>query len=156
MSDDGADLGVSADRALETILGGAPQPERRRTPDEMRAEILACEGPSDYDGTSRWVARLILEAIAAEPELTTAPCETVYDWDVIKADPRYANATGSEGVEVMSEYVVSRSLYDLLKDRGVPLAELGLTGFMWGWAFNAARYCLGLPPEPNPAIVTLG
>lgn len=155
MSDDGADLGVSADRALQTILGGAPQPTRRRTPEEMRAEILACEGPSDYDGTSRWVARLILDAIEKEPALMMAPCETVYDWDAIKADPRYANATGSEGVEVLREHVVSISLYDLMKDRGISLAELGLTGFMWGWAFNAARYCLGLPSEPNPAIVTL-
>jgi len=30
-----------------------------------------------------------------------------------------------------------------------------LTGFLWGWAVNAARYCLALPPVINPAIMTI-
>jgi hypothetical protein len=32
----------------------------------------------------------------------------------------------------------------------------GMTGFMWGWAFNAARRICELPPAANPAIVTIG
>jgi hypothetical protein len=40
-------------------------------------------------------------------------------------------------------------------DRASALSDLGLTGFMWGWAVNAARYSLELPLEPNPAIVVL-
>ena len=31
-----------------------------------------------------------------------------------------------------------------------------LTGFMFGWAFNAVRYILGSPPDRNPAIMTIG
>ena len=31
-----------------------------------------------------------------------------------------------------------------------------LTGFMWGWAYNAAARVLGLNAQPNPAIVEIG
>lgn len=55
----------------------------------------------------------------------------------------------------MKEHVLHRSLYDELKDRGVAIDALDLTGFMWGWAANAARYCVELPPAPNPAIMEI-
>jgi hypothetical protein len=35
------------------------------------------------------------------------------------------------------------------------LGALGITGFQWGWAVNAARFAESLPPEPNPAIITV-
>ncbi|MCU1489708.1 MAG: hypothetical protein JWM85_1113 [Acidimicrobiaceae bacterium] len=41
-------------------------------------------------------------------------------------------------------------LYTVLRES---LAPLQLTGFMWGWALNAARACCELEPVPNPAIV---
>lgn len=39
---------------------------------------------------------------------------------------------------------------------GVELDDLGLSGFMYGWAVNAVRQMCGLRPGGNPAIVTLG
>lgn len=39
---------------------------------------------------------------------------------------------------------------------GVDLDDLGLSGFMYGWALNAVRQMLGKPAGPNPAIITLG
>jgi hypothetical protein len=45
--------------------------------------------------------------------------------------------------------------YQAMKDSGIPLSNLGLTGFQWGWAVNAARRCLELEPIPNPAILTI-
>ncbi len=40
--------------------------------------------------------------------------------------------------------------------KGVDTKDLGLSGFQYGWAVNAVRQMLGIPPGPNPAIVTLG
>jgi hypothetical protein len=40
-----------------------------------------------------------------------------------------------------------------MKDEGVDLGALGLTGFQWGWAVNAARYALSELPVANPAIL---
>lgn len=55
------------------------------------------------------------------------------------------------------KYVKVRDgLYDVMKAEGIDLAELELTGFMWGWAVNAARKVLGDGPVPNPAIVEIG
>src|SRR3974390_691395 len=110
---DGAHLGVSADRALETILGGAPQPERTRPPAELRAELEACQGPSDYDGTSRWAAKMILAEFDRDPSLVEYPIETEYDWPAIEAIDGWT-------IETMRAHVVRRSLYDELKGRGVP------------------------------------
>jgi hypothetical protein len=45
--------------------------------------------------------------------------------------------------------------YQDMKAAGIPLADLGLTGFQWGWAVNAARRCLELEPVDNPAILTI-
>lgn len=36
---------------------------------------------------------------------------------------------------------------------GVSLDELDLSGFMFGWAINAARRCVELPEIANPAII---
>jgi len=33
--------------------------------------------------------------------------------------------------------------------------DLDFTGFMVGWAENAARYCLNLPEKKNPAIMEI-
>lgn len=30
-----------------------------------------------------------------------------------------------------------------------------VTGFQWGWALNACKYVLGLPPVPNPSLATI-
>lgn len=39
---------------------------------------------------------------------------------------------------------------------GCDVSDLGLSGFMWGWALNAVRQMLGHSPGANPAILTLG
>jgi hypothetical protein len=147
-------MGVSARRALDTVLGRADQPDdsERRDPDEMREWLLSApgepfgDGGDGYEAGARYAARLILEAFLADPVLASAPTETQYDWD---ADPDH----GSQGMR--AEYVKAVGLYELLKDRGVPLADLGLTVFQWGWAMNAARYCVELPAAPNPAIIDI-
>ena len=155
---DGAHQGVSAKRALDTILGGAEQPgdDEQRNPDEMRVWLLAADGPPFADGgegyehAARYAGRLFLEAFLADPSLTTAPIDTLYDWE---GDPDH----GTRGMK--PEFVRKLDLSARL-DREYPdvrekLRGLGLSGFQWGWAVNAARYCVELGPEPNPAIIEL-
>jgi hypothetical protein len=129
MSNDGAKQGVGAERALHTILGGAPEPGdgERETVGQMRARILAAPINSDsYDGTATACARLILEAVATG----ATPLEPERDlYDRLKAF-----------------YSGNVAAMDVLQ---------GLTLFMWGWAHNAARRCLDAPSVPNPAIMEL-
>lgn len=144
---DGAHIGVGAGRALDTILGGAEQPddEERQTAEEMRAEIMALtENPNTYDGTAKWTAKFILDWLLANPGRAQEPTETVYDWN---GDPDH----GADGMK--PEFTKAVGWYDLMKRDGVDLADLGLSGFMWGWAVNAARRCLELPAVANPAII---
>lgn len=66
-----------------------------------------------------------------------------------------------EGADV-SEYrykvVLNVNLYDVVKQLHPEYQPLfdDLTGFMWGWAVNAARHILKLGAVPNPAIITVG
>lgn len=144
---DGAHIGVGADRALETILGDAPQPtdEECQTADEMRAEILACtEDPHTYGGTATFMANRILNWLLANPARAQEPPEVDYDWD---GDPD----RGADGCK--PEFVRAPGWTTLMKADGVWPDGIDLTGFMWGWAVNAARRCLELPPIANPAII---
>ncbi len=157
---DGAHQGVSARRALDTILGGAEQPaeDEQRNPDEMRRWLLAAPGPpfeddgDGYEACARWAARRVLEAFLADPQLASTPIETVFDWPTIRGE---SERTGRDPSQLMGEHTVAVGLYDVLKARGVDLGELGLSGFQWGWAANAARYCVELGPQPNPAIIEM-
>lgn len=156
MSDDGAQMGVSAERALGTILGGDPQPndEECMTADEMRAMSLAAPfDADDYGGAANAVARVILEAFLQYPPLVQIPTETPY-----LHDERGQLVMVNDGMQLVP---IGLGLYDVLKglvasDRERREVFSGITGFQWGWAVNAARRCVELPEVPNPAIMTIG
>jgi len=125
---DGAHLGVSAERALATILGGEPSPTKDECmSDEEFAEWIRSApeklGDFDYSEASRWLARYYLLALE-----DGCKAKDAWDvWDVIKAKlPKVAKEEAGE-----------------------------MTGFMHGWAHNAARKILAMPPASNPAILTI-
>jgi hypothetical protein len=150
---DGASQGIKPERALKTILGGEPAPDdgegMSRT--QMRDAILAVDPAKkaeSYDEAAMQAARLIYDFVTEDPfERRKIPAETEYDWD---GDPDH----GAKGRK--PEYVKALGLYDVMKDHGIDLASLGLSGFQWGWAVNAARYALAELPVPNPAIIEVG
>lgn len=122
---DGAQMGIGAERALETILGGKPAPEsaERMTTAQLRDMLLSAEpDPQTYNDCANYCGRLFLEFLLAHP-----------------------GAGGDSADE----------LYAATKAAGAPLKELGLTGFQVGWAANAARACVELPAVPNPAIMVI-
>ncbi len=144
---DGAQQGIGAKRALDTILGGEPAPtkEEGMSREEMERAIMAVSTPpADYNDMALFTAKFILTTLRAHPEIARAPVDTVYDWDhVVEGHPTIARKGWVE-------------LFEEMDPAGYNAAVEGITGFMWGWACNAARYVLDLPEVPNPAIITIG
>lgn len=151
---DGANIGVGAARALETVIGGKPQPgPDERVDDETfeRRIRRASLAPTDYDGAGLACARIVLEYLEHNPGDIGVPIEDVLDWTRWKADGM---------PNELAPYRLAQGLYDRIKERdperGEQLVSLGLTGFLWGWGFNAARKVMKQPTEPNPAILEIG
>lgn len=146
MSVDGADIGVTAEDGMKAAIGGE-QPEKSLDPIEFEAYIMAQTGPSDYSGTAAYMAKLILVHLRAHPEDTRIPTERQYN-EIRGSDGHLASLERREDVrnlsDVMDTYPEWRTAID------------GATGFMWGWAVNAARRCCELPSVANPAIITIG
>lgn len=145
MSQDGAHLGVSAFEAVQKVIGDR-DPTTYRDPVEMRAYLESFDiagEPDSYEKCAGIAGHMILDFLLADPHRAQIPTENVYEVD-------------TNGTYVQPMNVVRWGLYEVMKGEGIDLQRLGLTGFQWGWAVNAARYCVELPPMPNPAIVTIG
>lgn len=143
MSDDGAQLGYGAEDAMKAVIGGE-QPTKVTSAGEMGARIMALTEDTyehTYDGTADWTANRIISWLMQDPQRAQSPTENVYG---VRDD----GTTDYETIAVPG-------WYDRMKDDGFDLSELGLSGFMWGWAVNAARRMMELPEVSNPAIVSL-
>jgi hypothetical protein len=134
------------------IAGDGRLPEPEMTPETMAAYLLGPEGTIEdfYSDSARRCGRFILTCVRAHPELQDAPTETVYDWAT------WRESGGPNRNEMPP--VLQRGWSDLLKEidpEGYRAAVAEITGFQWGWAANAARFALNLPPVANPAIVEI-
>ena len=146
---DGAHLNIDAEGAMMTIVGGkeAPTP---MTDEEFESMIrnASTEGDLDYGTMCNATARLILEAYEKHPQLQDMTDEREYlrnpDGKVDWGNPISTNTTLTD---------VINKIHDKDSD-GYKNVLSDLTGFMWGWAVNAARKILNLGPLPNPALMT--
>lgn len=156
MSADGAHLGVGAERALETILGGKESPgeDERESPQHVAARVLAAAerggDPHGYGDCADMVAGMVLMFWQAHPEAAEWPLDPPYHYE--KDGVRYDHWI--EGGKLVDDGPDLSKAVDAFTEG--KLSALGITGFQWGWAVNAARYALGKPPEQNPAIITIG
>jgi hypothetical protein len=160
MSDDGADLGIGAESALKVVLGGEPQEEQvTRTPAELRAMIEAVPvesrfyRPSGYGDGANATAKIVLHFLERHPECALMPAESAREWP--KKDDGTTDWNGTPTVTQEGIYDAIKRLEPETYERHREHVFSELTGFMWGWAVNAAKYCLDLPPVPNPAIVEI-
>jgi hypothetical protein len=154
MSGDGAHLGVNAKRALDTILGGKPSPaaDEQMDAETFRNWILTADREDSYGEKARLCARYLLEYLTAHPEHSQLPLDNTYDYDRAQAElGRWPNGLGE-----MERFRSADGVWDYAAATHPKLREMDLTGFMVGWAFNAARRCLEIPPAPNPALLTIG
>ena len=123
---DGAHLGVTAEWALATILGGEPSPaeDERMTDGEFAEWVRSAPEDfkdADYSEASRRLARYFL--LVLEDGFEGGTWEA---WETAK----------ERWPDVINE-------------------DCDFTGFMCGWAFNAARKVFGMPPAQNPALLTI-
>lgn len=166
MSDDGANLGVSADRALATVLGGKEQPteEEHRDPKQMEEYLLSAggeiggyeEGGSGYGDAARLLGRYILEFMLRHPGSGLLPASPEFDTE----HPEYRQwlHVGGPYPQAALKQQDFGSFWKETEPENYREAmdKIGPSGFQFGWALNAARYCCELPPVPNPAILTIG
>lgn len=163
---DGANLGVDAGRALKTILGGEPEPaEAERVSMEalekrIRSRALPGEGvkpweavgEDGYSVASEVIAHCFLVLADEDPSLLTRQeFYTEADFKHHEGEDWWQNLVGRPKE-------ASEACWRAFTERWPNGDEWigGATGFMVGWAFNAARSIKGQPPAPNPAIVTIG
>ena len=145
---DGAHLNIGVEDAAKAIIGGQEQPEPIT---DEQFESMIWNAPIHenlgYNGGGNAMARIILEAYEKYPELQDLADEYVYLGDTLMTD---------------NPIVLNVTLYDVLKklhDTNSPeykFVMVELTGFMFGWALNAARKIRGLSPMQNPALMVLG
>lgn len=161
MSDDGADLGMTCEDGMHGALGDESVNEEatRRTPAEMLAEIQADQG-NTYSGCANRAALAILDLFKTEPEAV--------GWPATPEGAFHVKATGelathqqlqSLSFDDMEFRPTGPDLYETVKAQRPDLYDdvfSQMTGFQWGWAVNAAKYIVGAPPVPNPAIMTIG
>jgi hypothetical protein len=145
---DGSQQGIEAERALKTILGGDPAPkeDEERSPAWWLKRLKEKnDDVNGYEAHAEVMAKYILEAYEKEPRLKEYPNMRVYQKD----------KNGNTNYDVVVVQDLSDELRKFYPDKTHPFrrALSEATGFSWGWAFNIARYALGLPPQPNPAIV---
>ena len=152
MSTDGAHLGVSAERALETILGGKPSPsdDEQMDAETFRNWIKTADREDSYGECARLAARYLLEYLTEHPEDTRLPLESEYDWARARADGVQPGSMAD-----YAPYLIREGVFDKAAALNPRLNQMHLTGFTVGWAFNAARRCIELPPAPNPALLTV-
>lgn len=169
---DGSNLGITARRALGTILGGDDQPseDERLSDEETRARVMAAplpgEGPTpwqraeggeiDKDDAYSMVADSLAHAflVIAEgnPEILTE--RQFYTEDDLK------NMGDGPWVKDMlgKPKDPTAAAWEAFKERWPEGDEWigGASGFQVGFAFNLARHLQGLSVVGNPAIVTVG
>lgn len=130
MSQDGAHLGVAAGKALEAVLGGKQPTDEERLSQQEFAEWIRS---TPFD----------LKDIEGENPYTEASRWLALRYLTILED--------APAIDADTAYQVFKTKWpDDAKEAG------DMTGFMHGWAWNAARHTLKYNPQPNPAIITIG
>lgn len=167
MSNDGAFQGMSAQSAMHAVLGGpGPDDPPPVTREERRAEILATRfaghsgAPSayNYDTSAKAAAKIILQTIEANPDVTWAEIPTEPEYEYLDENGAVMEGEGRfKGTFTMAREGWMEVMKPLMSEENTAEWEtLGLTGFQWGWAVNTVRWILDMPPVGNPAIVTIG
>lgn len=122
---DGAHQGLRPETAMKRAFGAAVGDGPGMDVLAFREWIEAAPfWPESYDDAARLAAKLVLHHLMRHPEDGDAPAESVYDLIREKSPATF-----------------------------IAIEAVDLTRFQWGWAVNAARRCLEMPPIANRAIV---
>lgn len=161
MSDDGAELGISAEDGMKAAIAGGEDPPTR-TKEEVRATVLGQEfgGPYDYNTSANAAAKIIFVTIQNHPEIDWINTPTEPKYEYLDADGNVVPHGGDTHSATFTQ--VEAGWYEKMRplligtDLGKEWDSLGLSGFQWGWAVNCVRWLLDMPPVGNPAIIHIG
>ena len=122
--------GYTAKQGVEAVLGGKDidkmnKGEGAMSPGEMREYLLDGHDDDGYADASRKIGGWYLTEFEKDPSLMEL--KESEQWEEMK------KRTSSQNTDFIN----------------------GCTGFMVGWAVNAARYALGKNQVANPAIMTI-
>ena len=154
---DGSNMGITAGRALGTILGGDDQPkdDEKATPEQVRDRVMAAPDPCDglpiwerdgvdgYSISTDAVAKAFLLTEEADPGILER--RECYPDD---CEHEILRGVEKDGASVVWEAVTARWPEF---DQWIG----GASGFQVGFAYNTARYIAGQPIKSNPAILTV-
>lgn len=159
---DGANMGITAGRALDTIIGGEGQPteEEKMTAEQVKERILAAPSPlegkpiwerEDVDGDQKYslaadcIAKAFILAEAEKPGILTTE---LYYPDPYEPFPSLSGKK-KDSMDAVWEYISE-------KWEGFDDWIGGASGFMVGFAYNTALYINDMPTGGNPALLTIG
>jgi hypothetical protein len=162
---DGSNMGITAGRALGTILGGEDQPteDEKQTREQVYARIMSrpdpCEGEGIWDRSNirsvdepdeaySIAADCIAKAFLLIEEEFPGTLETQlyypedFDYEPLRGKPQ------SPEMAIWNKTMEKWPKFDDWIG--------GASGFMVGFAYNTARWLNEKPIVNNPAIVTIG
>lgn len=165
---DGAHLGVTAGRALETILGGKESPgdDELNPSGEVERRVRAAPRPLEgqpiherdlgddaYSLATDAIAHAILLVLDDDPTLLDR--ELRYDEAFFEAHPHAGWETKAALLGKPRD--PTDALWDAVTGRWPEFDDWvgGATGFQVGFACNAARFARDRGPVSNPAIVEM-
>lgn len=155
---DGSNLGITAGRALGTILGGEEQPaeDEKATPEQVYERIMAapdpCDGPAiwergvdedSYSLAADAIAKAFLMAEEADP-------------GILERRESYPDDCEHETLRGVEKDACT-AVWDAVTARWPGFDEWigGASGFMVGFAYNTARYINNQNSVANGAILSL-
>lgn len=155
---DGANLGVTADRALQTIIGGedSPSGDEITTPEQVAERLNLtpdpCDGPPIWErATDSDAYSLVTDSIAKAFLLVEQDDPGILDRrENYPDDYEYESLRGQQldAIHCVWKAVMERwpTFDDWIG---------GASGFQVGFAYNTARFVRGEKSQPNPAILTI-
>lgn len=160
---DGANKGVTARRALETILGGKPDPqENPSAKEEAKARIE--KAPDPCEGMPIWSRAK--QGVITEDEAYSLVADAITraflhmvleDPAVLHTEFFYPDGVGT-GFLGGKRKDTSGELWDRVMARWPEFDNWvgGASGFQVGFAYSTVLFLLDKPYAGNPAIVVLG
>lgn len=161
---DGAHMGITAGRALGTVLGGDDQPtdEERSTAEETRARLEAAplfEGPKPWDRFPSVEGEMNDAAYSAAADSIAHAFLILLEEDESLLEPRYYPEDCEHEILRGKQKSPDSPFWEAMTDRWPHADDWigGASGFMVGFALNAALYASGKSlVARNPAIVEVG
>lgn len=147
---DGSSLGIGPERAIKTILGDDPAPnkEEEKSPEWWRKRLEEKDDNiNGYDAHAEVIAKYMLKAIDETPELANYPVTSILQKPIDWSNPVIL-------VPALDDILIKTHYTNPSHPFRLALSEA--TGFTYGWAYNIVRFVLGLPEQPNPALITIG